>query len=155
MPETRRSFIKKSVSLGACTAASASVLLPAEANAAWPYGEFATPQLEQAIARLFGGRDIKDSDQIKLKLPQIAENGAVVPIRISISLENVESIYIFVEKNYVPFAARFTLSPEVEPSVSARIKMAETCDVIVIAEADGKVFSAKQMVKVTIGGCGG
>lgn len=155
MPETRRSFIKKTLSISACTAATASGILPAEANSAWPYEKFATPQFEQAIARLFGGRVITDTDQIKVKLPKIAENGAVVPIKIQSSLKQVESIYIFVEKNYVPFAARFILSPEAEPFVSARLKMADTCDVFVIAEADGKVYSTKRMVKVTIGGCGG
>ena len=155
MPDTRRSFIKKSLSISACTAAAAAGILPATVEAAWPYEKFANIQLEEAVTRLFGNREITDTDKIKLKLPRIAENGAVVPITVTSKLEKVESISIFVEKNPVPLAARFSLSPEVDSFVSARLKMAETCDVIAIVKADGNVYSAKKQVKVTIGGCGG
>lgn len=155
MPDTRRSFIKKSLSISACSVAAVSGILPPAVEAAWPHEKFANIKLEEAITRLFGDRKITDSDKIKLKLPRIAENGAVVPITVTSKLEKVESVSIFVEKNPVPLAARFSLSPEVDSFVSARLKMAETCNVIAMVEADGNVYSAKKQVKVTIGGCGG
>ena len=155
MPETRRSFIKLFLSVSVSTIAAAAGILPASVRAAWPHEYFANVQLKEAVSLLFDDRKITETDKIKLKLPRIAENGAVVPITVTSKLEKVESISIFVEKNPVPLAARFSLSPEVDPFVSARLKMAETCDVIVLVEADGNVYSAKKQVKVTIGGCGG
>jgi sulfur-oxidizing protein SoxY len=75
------------------------------------------------LKRLFGSRAMTATAQI----PQIAENGAVVPLTVSTGLENITAITILVEKNPSPFSARFELSPELEPTVSARLKMAETC----------------------------
>lgn len=155
MPETRRSFIKKSVSISACTAAAASGILPTTIQATLPDEKVSTNPFEEAITRLFGDRTITESDKIKLKLPRIAENGAVVPITVTSTLDKVESVSILVEKNPVPLIAHFSLSPEADSFVSARLKMAETSDVIALVEADGNVYSAKQQVKVTIGGCGG
>lgn len=143
----RRRFLKQLLAL--CAA------LPLPAFAKWPAEHFAPGKLEETIAHLFNGQTISDSPDILLKIPLIAENGAVVPITVSSILPNVRSITILVEKNPVPLAARFELAPELAPFVSARLKMSETCDVIAVVDSGGRLYSAKQRVKVTIGGCGG
>jgi sulfur-oxidizing protein SoxY len=156
MPVNRREFLKKSASLSAYAIALGSCLLkPDRAGAEWIAEQFAPHKLEETLKTLFKDARITESDQIDIQIPQIAENGAVVPITVSSHLDGTESISILVEKNPVPLAARFDLSPELEPFVSARLKMAETSDVIVIVQAGDKLYSARETVKVTIGGCGG
>lgn len=155
-PGNRRQFIKKSISLTAYTAAMATGLLnPQLSYANWLAEDFATNTLDETIKRLFADQAISETKKIKIKLPRIAENGAVVPIKVTSTLDNVDTISILVEKNPVPLAAIFNLSPAVDAFVSARIKMAETCDVIAIARAEGQLYSCRKKVKVTIGGCGG
>jgi sulfur-oxidizing protein SoxY len=149
MPDTRRTFLKT------CLALLGGIFFASRARAAWPAEKFAPLKFTESLARLLDGQIPTPSDKIDLKLPQIAENGAVVPISVSSTLDNVESIAILVEKNFVPLVAQFDLSPECAAFVSARIKMAETCDVIAVVKAGGRYYRARQLVKVTIGGCGG
>jgi len=156
MTETRRAFIKKTLAVSAYSLASTlGWLMPLKAMAQWQAENFTPGKLDDSISRLFKGQKIADSQDIELKIPTIAENGAVVPLTVSSRLSDVRAISIFVAKNPVPLAARFELSPELDPFVSARIKMAETSDVIVVAETGSGLYSARQLVKVTIGGCGG
>jgi sulfur-oxidizing protein SoxY len=99
---------------------------------------------------------MEDSSKVSIKAPDIAENGAVVPIKVSVEgAANVESITILVEGNATPLIANFRLDPVTEADVSTRIKMGKTSNVVAVVKADGKVLSAKKEVKVTIGGCGG
>jgi sulfur-oxidizing protein SoxY len=88
-------------------------------------------------------------------VPEIAENGAVVPVTIRSDLENVESISIVVEKNPRPLAATFEMLPGTLPEVSNRIKMGETSDVMAVVKTADGIYSTSKQVKVTIGGCGG
>ncbi|WP_024297054.1 thiosulfate oxidation carrier protein SoxY [Methylomicrobium lacus] len=156
MTETRRAFIKKTLSVSAYSIASTlGWLMPLKAMAQWQAENFTPGKLDDSITRLYKGQKIADSKDIELKIPTIAENGAVVPLTVSSRLGDVRAISIFVAKNPVPLAARFELSPELDAFVSARIKMAETSDVIVVAETGSGLYSARQLVKVTIGGCGG
>ena len=98
---------------------------------------------------------VTESSAISMKAPEIAENGAVVPVTISTTLPNVESISIVVEKNPRPLAASFEIPPGTLPEVSSRIKMGQTSQVMAVIKTDSGVFSASKEVKVTIGGCGG
>lgn len=154
--QQRRSFLQKSLAVGAWfwTAALGGRSAFA-AVSLWPADKFAAGPVSKTLEHLFGGRAISESNDIELKIPLIAENGAIVPLTISSRLPNVKSIYLLVEKNPVPLAAQFDFSPELEAFVSARIKMAETSLVIAVAETDQGLFSTRQLVKVTIGGCGG
>ena len=153
MPLTRRHFIRK---LAVATLAlAASALRMPTALAFWKVEEFAPGTLDATLAKLVPQQAITDSDQITLTIPQIAENGAVVPVSVSTTLAEVKSISLLVEKNPVPLAIRFELSPEVDATVSARIKMAETANVIALVETANGFFRTKAQVKVTIGGCGG
>ena len=92
---------------------------------------------------------------VQIKAPDIAENGAVVPVSITANIPNVESISIFAEGNNTPLTSRWVLGSNANAYVSTRIKMAKTSNVIAVVHADGKMFKAAKEVKVTIGGCGG
>lgn len=156
MTGNRREFLKKNLAFGAYTAISAlGWLVSPTALADWKAENFTPGKLDDSLKRLFQDRKITETRQIEIKIPKIAENGAVVPITVSSSLADVRAVSILVAKNPVPLAARFELSPDLDPFVSARLKMAETSDVIVIAETGAGLFSARELVKVTIGGCGG
>jgi sulfur-oxidizing protein SoxY len=101
-----------------------------------------------------GSSGMEESGDIKIKAPDIAENGSVVPVTISTGLSNVESITILAESNGTPLVGSFDLSGA-EAYVSTRIKMAKTGNVIAVVKSGGKMYSGKKEVKVTIGGCGG
>ena len=120
-------------------------------------------KVDATLKRLFGGRPIKDgSSVIKMDLPLIAENGAVVPITVEVQspmtpTSYVKSIYIISDHNRRPMNARFSLTPEMgAASIGANLRLNETGDVRAIAELnDGTLLMAKREVKVTVGGCGG
>ena len=150
MQIARRLVLKAGVALAAI-AALPRTLLAAE----WPVSAFSAETAAGALNGLLGTDQAVPSDQIDLDLPVIAENGAVVPITISTSLENVESISIVVEKNPRPLAATFEIMPGTQPEISSRIKMAETSDVMAVIKTDSAIYSTSKQVKVTIGGCGG
>ncbi len=120
-------------------------------------------KVEQTLERLFGKRPLQAmGDRIKVELPLIAENGAVVPVRIESNLpmdanNYVKNIYIITDKNRRPLNARIALTPDSgKLAVATNIRMGATSDVRVIAEmSDGTLYQFKQEVKVTVGGCGG
>ena len=122
--------------------------------AARPDTAFDATDADAVYKELFGEVPV-DSERVKMKMPDIAENGAVVPVTVSTDLDNVESISIVVENNPTPLAAEFKLSTRSEATVSVRIKMGESSPVRAIVKADGKYYSTAKEVKVTIGGCGG
>lgn len=122
--------------------------------ASWNANAFKAETIDLAISETYGGLTITDSDAITLKAPSIAENGAVVPISVKTDLP-VQSISVFVEKNPSPLACKFNIQPRMAADVSVRIRMGETSNLIVLAEADGQLYRITQEVKVTIGGCGG
>jgi len=144
----RRSFLKSLL------AATATIAFPGFLFAARPDKAFSAASADQAIADLFGAVPA-DSDKVKMKIADIAENGAVVPVTVSAEFENVESISIVVDNNPTPLAASFDMSPNTVPSIAARIKMGQSSNVRAIVMADGKLYSTMKEVKVTIGGCGG
>jgi sulfur-oxidizing protein SoxY len=123
--------------------------------AAWPEKAFSETAAADAMKDLFGTDQTTVSDQITMKVPQIAENGAVVPVTITTTLEDVESISIVVEKNPRPLAATFELQSGTLPDVASRIKMGQTSDVMAVVKTKSGLFSTTKEVKVTIGGCGG
>lgn len=116
---------------------------------------FKATALDSAMTALFEGKSVTASDQIILKVPDIAENGAVVPVTVSTTLEGVKSITLLVVKNPNPLSARFNLMPGVSAEISTRIKMGQSSDVVAVVETDSGVFTSTKNVKVTIGGCGG
>ena len=129
--------------------------MPQRAIAAYLKGAFAATEVSAALIAAVGSDQHTPSDEVKIKAPDIAENGAVVPVTVSSTLPDVESISIIATKNPSPLAASFQLSGMSEAYVSTRIKMGETSNVIAVVRSDGKLYSATKEVKVTIGGCGG
>jgi sulfur-oxidizing protein SoxY len=150
MQVRRRLFLRFGVALAALAAMPRTLLA-----AAWPDKAFSSTVAKEAMIGLLGTDQTIASDQIMLKAPEIAENGAVVPLTVSTSLENVESISIVVEKNPRPLAATFEILPGVLPDISCRIKMGETSDVMAVVKTSEGIYSTSKQVKVTIGGCGG
>jgi len=154
MTENRRAFIKKSIAFSSYSMMTAGGWLAStQVNAAWLAETTSTDILQQTLKRLFKDRKIIESDKIDIRIPKTAENGAAVPITVTSSLNNVESIAILVEKNPIPLAAKFELSPDLEPVVSARLKIAESSAVAVIVETNEGFHSASEKVIVTPGGC--
>ena len=134
--------------------AAAVLAVPRWLLAARPDAAFDADNSETVVNDLFDG-SIAESDQITLKVPDIAENGAVVPVTVSTALADVESISVMVDNNPTPLVVLFELSPQSVPDVSIRIKMGESSVVRTVVKAGGKFYSASKEVKVTIGGCGG
>jgi sulfur-oxidizing protein SoxY len=152
----RRHFLKNTMATGAVAlAASSGLLVPAKVLASWNKAAFDAKDVSSAMSGSIGTDKTEASDKIKIKAPDIAENGAVVPVTVSSDLSDVKSITIISEKNGTPLIAKFNLKGQAEPFVSTRIKMGKTSNVIAICESGGKFLSASKEVKVTIGGCGG
>jgi len=126
----------------------------AAANDKYPEDAFRQKTDAEAIKALYG-KTAEASDKIKLDAPEIAENGAVVPIAVTTTLTDVTSISFFVSENPNALAASYVIPAGTTPAVANRLKMAKTCNVIAIVESGGKLFSATKEVKVTVGGCGG
>ena len=151
----RRTFLKGSIATGAVgVAVGAGLLTPQMVLAAWPKAAFESTTVDDALTGLFGSKDHTGSDQIKIKAPDIAENGAVVPISVTTDLA-ADTISIIAEKNASPLAASFILGSDTEGFVSTRIKMGKTASVITVVKSGDKLYSTSKEVKVTIGGCGG
>jgi sulfur-oxidizing protein SoxY len=126
----------------------------AVANDKYPEDAFKQKNSDDAIKSLYG-KTAEASDKVKLDAPEIAENGAVVPISVSSTLADVTSISILVVENPNALAASYKIPAGTMPNVANRLKMAKTSNVIAVVEAGGKLYSATKEVKVTVGGCGG
>jgi len=149
----RRAMLQRSAQVAALLAAAG--LWPAPARAAWPQAAFDAKNLADAVKAL-GGAAPQESKDVALTAPDIAENGAVVPLACACALPGVKRLALLVEKNPNTLAAVFDVSDAVEPNFSTRVKMAQTSHVYAVAlTADGKALFAQKEVKVTLGGCGG
>lgn len=120
----------------------------------WPQEAFKEKSEADALKALYG-KTAEVSDKITLDLPEIAENGAVVPVSLATSLPDVTSLSILVPENPFTIAASYKIAEGTLPAVSCRIKMAKTSKVVAIVESAGKLYSTSKEVKVTLGGCGG
>jgi len=155
MNPPRRTFLQLTARVGALAAAwSAGLLASGWARAAtWNKAGFESKTLADVMKSL-GATGATESKDIIITAPDIAENGAVVPVAITSKLPNTQQISIVAEKNPFPLAATFDVSGGGEGYVSARIKMGQTSDVWAVVKADGKYFTARKEVKITVGGCG-
>ncbi len=158
MDTTRRQALKGGggITLFALLAA-AGWIKPGTAAAAdaWNKNAFETKSMDETMKALGGGAPAQSKDITFFSTPDIAENGAVVPIGITSAVPKTESIAILVEKNPNMLAAVFDIPAGTEPSLSTRIKMGQTSNVFALVKADGKYYVASKEIKVTLGGCGG
>lgn len=153
MSMNRRTVVKAIAAGGALI--GASVMMPRAAMAAWAESAFKADKQDAAMNALLGSSEAAASAEVTLKAPDIAENGAVVPVTVRTGMANVESISIFVENNPNPLVAEFMIPAGTDADVSTRLRMGKTSKVTAVVKADGKLYSAAKEVKVTIGGCGG
>ena len=155
MNNLRRTFLKLTGGVGALAVAYAAGLVASgQAWAAtWNQAGFESKTLADVMKSL-GATGATESKDIIITAPDIAENGAVVPVAITSKLPNTQQISIVAEKNPFPLAATFDVAGGGEGYVSARIKMGQTSDVWAVVKADGKYFTARKEVKITVGGCG-
>jgi len=157
MDEIRRDVLKKGGGLTLLSlAAAAGWLSSGEAQAAeWNKVAFETKTLDETVKALGGGAPAQSKDVTFVSTPDIAENGAVVPIGIASAIPKTESIAILIEKNPNMLAAVFDIPPGTDPAISTRVKMGQSSNVYALVKADGKYYVASKEIKVTLGGCGG
>ena len=156
MKQSRRTLLKASSGATVIALATASGVFKAGNVYAleWNKAAFDTKGLQETV-KAMGGTAATESKDINITSPDIAENGAVVPVSVSSKLGNTESISILVEKNPNALSAAFEIPSGTEPFVSTRVKMGQTSNVYALVKADGKYFYAAKEIKVTLGGCGG
>jgi sulfur-oxidizing protein SoxY len=156
MKQSRRDVLASSGGITVMAlAASAGLFKSGELHAQdWNKGAFDTKTLQETV-KAFGGSGAAESKDIAITSPDIAENGAVVPVSVTSKLGKTESIAILVEKNPNALSAAFDIPGGTEAFVSTRVKMGQTSNVHALVKADGKYFYATKEIKVTLGGCGG
>jgi sulfur-oxidizing protein SoxY len=157
--QTRRMIVKGALAgglagLGLASAAPLSRARAAADAGKWPKNAFSQKKEADAIKALYG-KTPEASDKVSLDAPEIAENGAVVPISVTTTLPDVTSISIVVAGNPFPLAASYQIPAGTSAMVANRLKMAKTSTVVALVLSGGRVFSASKEVKVTVGGCGG
>jgi sulfur-oxidizing protein SoxY len=155
MDGERRLILRGAGASGALAVALAAGLLkPERVLAAWPKDAFEAKSAADALKSL-GASNAADSKDVVIEAPQIAENGAVVPIEVMSNVPGTRSMVVLIEKNPFPLAGQFEFKEGAVPFVKLNVKMGESSHIRVVAEAGGKYYVATQEVKVTIGGCGG
>ena len=136
--------------------AAAGWLRPGDVLAVdWNKGAFDTHSMDETVKALGGSAPAQSKDIAFVSTPDIAENGAVVPVAITSAIPKTESIAILIEKNPNMLSAVFDIPPGTDPAISTRVKMAQTSNVYALVKADGKYYVAAKEIKVTLGGCGG
>jgi sulfur-oxidizing protein SoxY len=155
MNKQKRNTLKAGGGLGVFGLLAATGLIrPEMALAAWDKKVFEAKTLEDAYGALGSGAPTASTD-IAITAPDIAENGAVVPVSVVSRLAKTQQIYILIEKNPSMVAAAFSFPEGTEPEVTTRVKMGQTANLQALVKADGKYYFATKEVKVTLGGCGG
>ena len=155
MNALRRNVLKSAAGAGTvAVAVAAGLLKPTSALAGAPRSAYEAKSVGDALKGM-GASGAADSKDITIKAPDIAENGAVVPVEVTSSIAGTTSIAIVAEKNATPLVADFDLSNGAQGFISTRIKMGQTSLVRAVVTAGGKTYTSAKEVKVTIGGCGG
>ncbi len=153
----RRNALKAGSGLGLMALFGAVGLLSSKAALAeWNKDAFAAKTMDEALKAMGVVTAENNAVFIQLTVPEIAENGSIVPVTVASTFSKVEQISILVEKNQIGvLSANFTFPAGTEPMVTTRVKMGQTSNVIALVKADGKFYRVAKEVKVTAGGCGG
>ena len=153
----RRDVLKAGGGLTLLTlVAAAGWLKPGDAEAAeWNKAAFETKSMDETLKSIGASTPVASKDITFFSTPDIAENGAVVPVGITSAIPKTESIAILIEKNPNMLTAIFDIPPGTEPSLSTRVKMGQSSNIYALVKADGKYYVASKEIKVTLGGCGG
>ena len=152
----RRSFIKTALVASATGVAVTGGLLSSNSVYAASHAKEINKLTSlDDVMKMLGATDAAESDMIKIKAPEIAENGAVVPVGITSEIEGTTEIIALIANNPTPYAAKYTIGSKSKAAVKSRFKMAKTTDIIAVVKANDKFYMAKSNIKVTKGGCGG
>ena len=155
MKQQRRQFIKVlAVGGGACAAAALGILVPSLPVHAADKTDYDIADLQQLLPKV-GADKAKKSADILITSPELAANGSMVPITVRSNIPGTERITLIAEGNPFPLIAEFDFLAGAEAYASIRIKMLKSSDLRAIVTANGQLYTASSMVKVTIGGCGG
>jgi len=155
MNHQRRDTLKAGSGLGVFgLLVAAGMIKPELAQAAWNKEAFDAKTLDAAFGVIGAGKPAESGDVV-ITAPDIAENGAVVPVGVVSNIPKTEYVAIMIEKNPSMMAASFTIREGTVADVQTRVKMGQTSDVYAVVKADGKFYMSKKEVKVTLGGCGG
>jgi sulfur-oxidizing protein SoxY len=158
MNSRRRNFLQSGSGMTLLTMLAATGWLQsgtALAADAWNAAAFDTKSMGDTMKALGGGTPVPSTAITFVQTPDIAENGAVVPVGVASAIPNTQSIAILIEKNPNMLAALFDIPPGTDPSISTRVKMGQSSNIYALVKADGKYYFASKEVKVTLGGCGG
>ncbi len=151
--QKRREMLARSLKVAALMASAGWLPLPA--RAAWSQAAFDAKTMAEAVKALGGSAPVESKDVV-LTGPDIAENGAVVPVSVSTSAAGAKRLLLLVEKNPSVLSAVFDINDAIDPAFGTRVKMGQTSNVIAVAMmGDGRVLFAQKEIKVTLGGCGG
>ncbi len=148
----RRKFLKILTSTAAIFASG--LVAPTKAFAEWNQAAFSAKDFNTAINVYFPKQKIHESNKIKIEVYDEVENGAVVPVKVETSLQNVKAITIFADKNPNPLIANFDLSPNCIGFVSTRIKVSEPSNIIVVIDSNEMLYMTKKFIIVHENGCG-
>ena len=119
-----------------------------------PDRAFAREDVAGTLRELYGRADVPVSSKVRIGVAKLAENGAVVPVKVEVDLPHVDEIVLIATRNPVPLVARYIFGPRTRPFVATRVKLAETSEVVAVARAGEELFMARAAVEVTVGGCG-
>ena len=158
MNSKRRNLLQTGGSMTLLTMlAGAGWLQPRDVLAAdaWNAAAFDTKSMDDTFKSLGSGTPAQSKGITFTQTPDIAENGAVVPVGVTSAIPNTQSIAILIEKNPNVLTAVFDIPPGTEPSITTRVKMGQSSNIYALVKADGKYYIASKEVKVTLGGCGG
>lgn len=148
------SIARRTTLLSLLSVAGGMLLWPLRLLAAWDVNAFSAATLDAALTATFGNDNINETDRIKIDIPDLVENGAVVPVQVSVELDDVRTLSIFAELNPNPLIARFHLAPRCLPAIATRIKVAAPSRIVIVAETAAGLFRAAKFVEVVEGGCG-
>jgi len=155
MDSIRREMIRAGGLLGVLAAFGADAAETAATPALeWNHAAFEAKTVADAL-KVLGAVVVQDSAELQLTVPEIAEDGAAVPVVARSQLDGTRQIHLLVDRNPFSLAASFDFPEGTEAAVSTRIKMNETSDVVAVAAVGGRFYLARRSIKVTIGGCGG
>ena len=119
----------------------------------WNQDAFHSRHYQKALESLYGSNVIEKTNNIKIQAPDVAENGASVPITVSTSIKGIETLSIFIENNPLPLIASYNLRQYAIPNFSVRVKIAKSSPIHVVVKSQGKLFSSSKKIHVSVGGC--
>ena len=151
---TRKEFFNRiSVSSVSVFAFGSLLPFPFRGLANWNQDAFHSRHYHKALESLYGSNVIKKTNNIKIQAPDVAENGASVPITVSTSIKGIETLSIFIENNPLPLIASYNLRQYAIPNFSVRVKIAKSSPIHVVVKSQGKLLSSSKKIHVSVGGC--